>query len=445
MKLLDQTLGICETCSRVMPVNIIEKDKKVFLESNCCEHKIILHDNNAQLFKKLLLTPKIFRGIKRGEKAERVLERMKKNLLVTQLYLTPRCNLSCPICYNQFMAEIDEPSLEEIMEMIESNDSQIICLTGGEPTCREDLPEIIREITKKGKRVGLYTNGLRLLDLNYLLKLKRAGLKKVYLSFDGFKEEFYVRYRGAKLLEKKLKVLENLRLARMPTCLLCVIIKEANEDQILPVVKFACENRDFVELVWFGGLFDGGKNLFTKTDIYKLIASHLNIPLDYFVEQKKLRSNFYNLLGKFFGKRVQSKACDLLSDGFNFRIKELRPAFSLEELKRINPIFAKAVKQSKLKAILTLLKNCKKFSRLIKLGIFYLAYRLEPGLAQFFRKKEGMLKIWIGEVSSPFTTDCYRYLILGEGKVLLSAYNGGKGKKSRRFIVGERGMKTAVA
>ena len=64
-------------------------------------------------------------------------------------------------------------------------------ITGGEPTCRKDLPEIIRMGRAKGFwGIEVNTNGLVIAARDgYLEELVAAGLTGVYLSFDGLTGE----------------------------------------------------------------------------------------------------------------------------------------------------------------------------------------------------------------------------------------------------------------
>lgn len=68
-----------------------------------------------------------------------------------------------------------------------------IQLSGGEPTEREDLPEIIRMGRERGFTFfQLNTNGLRIArDKEYLGCLREAGLDCVFLQFDGLRDSTY--------------------------------------------------------------------------------------------------------------------------------------------------------------------------------------------------------------------------------------------------------------
>ncbi len=54
-----------------------------------------------------------------------------------------------------------------------------VTFTGGEPTLREDLPDLIARAEKNGQVCGLLTDGLRLADKSYLDRLLQTGLDHI--------------------------------------------------------------------------------------------------------------------------------------------------------------------------------------------------------------------------------------------------------------------------
>ena len=57
-----------------------------------------------------------------------------------------------------------------------------IILTGGEPTLRDDLPQLIAHTEANGQVVGLLSDGLKLADNQYLQELLQTGLDHLMLS-----------------------------------------------------------------------------------------------------------------------------------------------------------------------------------------------------------------------------------------------------------------------
>jgi len=76
-----------------------------------------------------------------------------------------------------------------------------IDFSGGEPTIRNDFPELIEYASHLGFRtICVITNGTRIGDINYLKRLVDAGLNEVLLSVHGHDQkthDFLVSSKGA--------------------------------------------------------------------------------------------------------------------------------------------------------------------------------------------------------------------------------------------------------
>lgn len=81
----------------------------------------------------------------------------------------------------------------------------LVQLSGGEPTMRNDLPELAAAAKALGcKYVQLNSNGIRLAnDEGYVKKLADAGVSFVFLQFDGIDDEIYKTLRGVPLFTIK--------------------------------------------------------------------------------------------------------------------------------------------------------------------------------------------------------------------------------------------------
>ncbi len=95
------------------------------------------------------------------------------NLPVSGIFeLTPRCNLSCKMCYIRMTPEEMAPIGKEktAKEWIslgkEARDAGMVFLliTGGEPTLRPDFPEIYRALAQMGLSISINTNGTLITD-----------------------------------------------------------------------------------------------------------------------------------------------------------------------------------------------------------------------------------------------------------------------------------------
>jgi radical SAM protein with 4Fe4S-binding SPASM domain len=125
------------------------------------------------------------------------IEPFSKNLpapLRLDLALTYCCNNKCLHCYSGTAAVSRELSTEEWKKVVDrAYDLGIpqILFTGGEPTLREDLTELVKHAEAVGLVTGLVTNGRRLKDLNYVMKLADSGLDYAQVTLESYKPEIH--------------------------------------------------------------------------------------------------------------------------------------------------------------------------------------------------------------------------------------------------------------
>jgi len=103
--------------------------------------------------------------------------------------LTHRCPLQCPYCSNP--VELDRPSGElttdewrDVLAQAARLGVLQVHLSGGEPTLRRDLEDIIRAAVDAGLYTNLITAGVHV-DREWLKALLDAGLDHVQLSLQG--------------------------------------------------------------------------------------------------------------------------------------------------------------------------------------------------------------------------------------------------------------------
>jgi radical SAM protein with 4Fe4S-binding SPASM domain len=104
------------------------------------------------------------------------------------LAITYHCNNDCTHCYNARQRDYPEMNTSqwiEILDKLWAIGVPHVVFTGGEPTLREDLPELITHAEKNGQITGINTNGRRLSDEGYLDKLVQAGLDHVQITLES--------------------------------------------------------------------------------------------------------------------------------------------------------------------------------------------------------------------------------------------------------------------
>jgi|GEM_PF-5375034 len=240
-------------------------------------------------------------------------EAIKRHISSIMLYITNDCNSSCSICYRKSKIgdgskEMSKEKIDEVLDKIGKN--KRVTLIGGEPTVREDIFEIIKMVKKKGHSPEIFTNGLKLSDIKYVKKLKEAGVNRVYLSFDGFREEIYEKMRGdGSQIKAKLLALRNLEAFEINTVVSSVIAKDINEDQIEPLIEFCLdsirEGTSHIDGLLFYGLTNTGRcNLeghqISAKELLKLMQKETEgqVTSDYLMETKKLALNISRIMNK---------------------------------------------------------------------------------------------------------------------------------------------------
>ena len=266
MKELEKTSSVCPACyqnGKILKIDakIVEEDGKVYITKECPEHGSFkdIYFSDAVLYKKWMkynvvgnaapdVKVKVF-----DEPA--LYDEHKSQSVLTNLLITNRCDLRCSYCFMNAGASgrVYEPSLEQIEElMIQAREerpmgSKALQITGGEPTIRDDLIDIVIMAKELGfTHVQVNTNGLKLADdLEYCMELKEAQVNTIYMSFDGVTKE------TNPWIEQNKKAINNLRKANLKVVLVPVLIGGKNLHEAGKIVKFALDNMDIVRGVNF--------------------------------------------------------------------------------------------------------------------------------------------------------------------------------------------------
>ncbi len=242
MEIIRRTKSACPVCLETVDADLVFKGGQVWMVKACVKHgsvEILLSGDGAS-YKKL---DAFYFAVMKG----------KKKVLEYEIWPTYRCNMSCPICS---MGDLKQdkvdgaPSCADIVKAAQESRAAFFTLSGGEPTCRPDLSEIIRALVQQRKTVTINTNGLKCVNRDYIKGLVCAGLARVNLQFDGFRREAYLALRGADFLDAKLKVLSNLKALDVSVVLNVTVAKGLNEAAVTEVIDYAAKH-DFINGVTF--------------------------------------------------------------------------------------------------------------------------------------------------------------------------------------------------
>jgi len=175
--------------------------------------------------------------------------------------LTNRCNMMCDPCFmdaNQ-VGYVHELAWEEIAKILDDAISvkprrqMSIQFSGGEPTLSPFFLDAIRYARKVGYfAVQCATNGLRFAEEpGFAQAAKDAGLRMVYLQFDGVTNASNAHRKISNLYDVKLRAIEECAKAGIDVILVVTIVNGVNNDQVGPIVEFAVENADKITVVSF--------------------------------------------------------------------------------------------------------------------------------------------------------------------------------------------------
>ena len=110
------------------------------------------------------------------------------------LALTFKCPNNCIHCYAggpHETPELNTSQWKEVIDRLSQIGVFIVTFTGGEPTLREDLPELLHYAQNRGMVTGLITNGRKLKDKEYVKNLEKAGLDFVQVTLESHKPQIH--------------------------------------------------------------------------------------------------------------------------------------------------------------------------------------------------------------------------------------------------------------
>ncbi|MCD6403771.1 MAG: radical SAM protein [Nanoarchaeota archaeon] len=428
-KLID-TLTLCPCCHRVINAKIVEEDRKVFMVKEHCGVVLkVLQENDAEFYKRTMsfTLPNVYRGVRPGMGPLELMRRRNENAAQLYLYVTNRCNLNCPICFERGHGEKDL-KLEEVAKIVGKYRANYYVISGGEPTLHPQILQIIKLLKEKGKYVFLITNGIKLCDEDFVRGLKEAGVDMVGLSFEGLNDEVYEKIRGRKLVKEKLAAVRNLRRFGIKCALGAVIDKDINIESVKEVMDFAIQNRGIVSMVWFGCMNFKDKTRTTKYDIWKFLEGEYDIPLEYVIEERRLRYLVNILAWKFFGERGLREFSVFNANSIYLKVKgeRISTLFDLEKLKEMNEVLEKASGQRKGRALLTILLGLRKFLNrgVFKLLISLLLSGFLPTKASKFVNKSKIIRVRVSQLIEEYTADLLRTGSITHCEESLKAFQG---------------------
>jgi cyclic pyranopterin phosphate synthase len=192
------------------------------------------------------------------------LDRFGRNIHYLRISLTDHCNLRCVYCMPEDMtfrpnAELlQDDELLLLVRLFASLGFDKYRLTGGEPTVRAGIVDLVSEIahTPGVRSLSMTTNGVLLPRL--ARPLAEAGLGRVNVSIDTLDPDKFRRLtRWGKLEDVWQGILAAEAAGLAPIKLNAVVVRGYNETDVVDLARLSVEHPwqiRFIEMMPFGGV-----------------------------------------------------------------------------------------------------------------------------------------------------------------------------------------------
>ncbi len=245
---------------------ILERDGKIMIEKDCPEHG---HFEDVMSIDPEFLThiEAMFPGRDIQAHNDKDLHNHGTSTIkhgrgaVLTIDLTNRCNMMCDPCFmdaNQvgFVHELTWDDVKQLLDnaiKIKPRRQMSVQFSGGEPTISPYFLDACAYARKVGyNSVQTATNGIEFAQSpEFAKKAYEAGLRYVYLQFDGIGNAANDHRRVGNLFDVKLKAIENCHTAGIEIILVTTLVNEVNNEQVGPIIQFALDNPDKIAFISF--------------------------------------------------------------------------------------------------------------------------------------------------------------------------------------------------
>ncbi|HSM23525.1 MAG TPA: GTP 3',8-cyclase MoaA [Anaerolineaceae bacterium] len=216
-------------------------------------------------------------------------DRFGRNIHYLRISLTDHCNLRCLYCMPEDMTFqpnselMQDDEILTLLQLFTSLGFDKIRLTGGEPTVRAHVVDLVRGIanTEGVKSLSMTTNGILLDKLS--LPLKEAGLQRVNISLDTLDP---ARFKSLTRWGKFEDVWRGIQAAEeadlTPLKLNMVVVRGHNLDDVVQMANLTYEHDwqiRFIEMMPFAGQTEFQTNLVVSDkEILEMVTTNLDKP-----------------------------------------------------------------------------------------------------------------------------------------------------------------------
>jgi len=245
---------------------IIERDGQIIMMKDCPKHghfeDVMAID--TEFFKHL---EEVFPGRDIRAHADEKLHHHGTSTIkhgrgsVLTIDLTNRCNMMCDPCFmdaNQ-VGFVHELTWQEIKTMLDNAISikprrqMSVQFSGGEPTLSPYFLDAVAYAREVGyNSVQAATNGIEFAkSAEFAKQAAEAGLRFVYLQFDGIGNAANEHRKVGNLFDVKLRAIHNLHEAGVEIVPVTTIVNGINNEQVGHIIQFALDNPRTISFLSF--------------------------------------------------------------------------------------------------------------------------------------------------------------------------------------------------
>lgn len=172
-----------------------------------------------------------------------------------RIQVNTTCNFKCFFCHMEGTginsASMTPDEIERAVKTAAKWGVNKVKFTGGEPTLRNDIVEIVERTRKHiSGNISMTTNGVMIPKLAE--KLKKAGLDRVNISLHSIDREGFEFITGTDFIDK---VVDGIRAAKKaglyPIKINFVVLKDVNIDQIPKMIELSAKEDIILQLIEF--------------------------------------------------------------------------------------------------------------------------------------------------------------------------------------------------
>ncbi|HEX8835054.1 MAG TPA: radical SAM protein, partial [Abditibacteriaceae bacterium] len=247
---------------------LVSHDEKIWLRRFCAAHGETesLYEEDAAIWRArngwntptLRITPDRsdnFAGFPDGYR-EGLPASHGQHTCILLLNITDRCNYGCTTCFASSsppgtpVARDERPAPDDVLHTVktilarEGGKLSVLMLSGGEPTVREDLTDLLLRLFELNiTRIVLNTNGRRIVRDDRFLQFlhEHRNRIEIYLQFDGLRAATYQSLRNEDVAQEKQTALQRLNDAHIFTTLVTTVKHGINDDEVGDIIQLGLE------------------------------------------------------------------------------------------------------------------------------------------------------------------------------------------------------------